>query len=106
MLGARPSSQASAIWAGHAQFHRTPQRRQSLGTVTRRTEHARTGQLHRAEADARHREKAERVTLHGLIRKSRMLSEQLGDGEASLEARPGRLPYPACVTLSVFLLAE
>jgi hypothetical protein len=34
------------------QLHSTPQHRQRLITVTRRTEHARAGQLHRAEADA------------------------------------------------------
>jgi hypothetical protein len=49
------------------QLHGTPQYRQRLVTVTRRTEHARAGQLHRAEADARYGETAKRVTQHGQI---------------------------------------
>ena len=55
----------------HTQFHGAPQHRQRLVTVTRRTEDARAGQLHRTEADARYREKAEKVAVHALILNNR-----------------------------------
>ena len=54
-----------------AQLDGPAQHRQGRVAVPRWAEHARAGQLHRAEADPRHREPAQRVTLHGPILGSR-----------------------------------